>query len=279
MTAVGQVTVRRELMAATFAITIAHAQPRYARQAAQEALDEAERIGGRLSRFAEGSDIDRINRLGRGETTRVHPEVVDVLRIAQRVCRLTGGAFDIAYDSADRRSGVPAFRLDDKRATVEVLDAPIRLDLGGIGKGFALDRMAAMLDDWAVRSAFLCAGRSTVLACDAPPHQRGWPTTIGPSHDLRKLNLVRRAVSASGTSVRGEHIINPGSGEPPERRIRAWAVAPSAAVADALSTAFMVMSEMAIRELCGDHQGLGACLQNDPAGMTTVLGEFLWPAR
>ena len=267
----GQQTVRREVMATTFAMTIAHPDARYARQAAEEALDEAERIEGRLSRYIEGSDVSRINRLGQGQATRVHPDVVDALRVAHRVRRLTDGAFDIAYGSVGRSAGGPRFRLDTSRGVVEVLADGLRLDLGGIGKGFALDRMARLLADWEIRSVFLSASRSTSLACDAPPGESGWPVMIGPGQNPLRLNLIQRAVSASGTTVRGGHIIDPRSGRPAGCRLRAWASAPTAATSDALSTAFMVLPETAIRRLCEEHRGIVAYLQTEQGGPLTVL--------
>jgi thiamine biosynthesis lipoprotein len=137
----------------------------------------------------------------------------------------------------------------------------VRLDLGGIGKGFALDSLAAVLKEWDIESALLRASDSTMLALSPPPGEPGWPVSFGPSHDCRRLKLADAAFSGSGKAVKGDHIINPHTGHPAEGNERAWAGAPSAAVADALSTAFMVMSEEAVRDFCKRNPGISAFVQ------------------
>jgi len=127
------------------------------------------------------------------------------------------------------------------------------LDLGGIGKGFALDRMAAILADWDVTTSLLAASSSTLLGIGTPAGAEGWPVLVGPEKQPRKVFLKDRALSGSGVSVRGGHIVDPRRGVGVVRPFRAWAAAPSAAVADGLSTAFMVMSEGEVREFCRRH--------------------------
>jgi thiamine biosynthesis lipoprotein len=290
-----RVTLAHEAMATTFRLLIAHEDATYARQAAGEAFAELDRIEARLSRFAEGSDIWRINRLGAGEATFVHHETLDCLRLAEEVRLGTAGAFDIAYASAAGRvarppSGVderdppqpraavphattlvgPVFALDEETHTVRVLAKGVRLDLGGIGKGFALDRMGALLREWDIGSALLCASTSTLLALDPPPGEEGWPAELGPDDAPRRLKLANQALSASGTAVKGSHIIDPRTGRPAEGRLRAWAIAPAAALADALSTAFMVMGDDEIRTYCRGS-GASARLLSSPAGTCTAI--------
>jgi len=240
-------TLTHEAMATTFQIVVAGEEPRYARQVAAEAFAELDRIEARLSRFAEGSDIFRINRLRPGEATFVHHDTLECLRIAEEVRRDTAGAFDVAYGG--KRYQEPFF-LDEASHTVRVLAEGVRLDLGGIGKGFALDRMAALLHEWETPSALLCASTSTLLALDPPPGEEGWAVQLGVDEAPKRLALANQALSASGTAVKGSHIIDPRTGRPAEDRLRAWAVAPAAAIADALSTAFMVMSSEEIRAYC-----------------------------
>jgi FAD:protein FMN transferase len=251
--------LRHEAMAAAFALRIAGVEEQYARQAAQAAWDELDRIEGRLSRFAEGSDVFRINRLAAGQDTVVHVDTFECLRMAWEVQQDTDGAFDVAYAStapADR----PRFQLDESHHAVRVLADGVRLDLGGIGKGFALDRMATLLREWDVESALLCASTSTVLALGPPPGQTGWPVSIGPDHDLRRRRLSHGALSGSGRAVHGDHIIDPRTRRPAQDRAAAWSVAPTAALADALSTAFMIMPDDQIRGYCRRHPGVAAYL-------------------
>jgi len=250
------------------------ASRRYLRQAADEAFAELDRLEARLSRYVESSDLSRINRLRRGDWTIVHPDTLACLRIAIEVQHATDGAFDVGYGStapADR----PRLELDPDRSAVRVLAEGVRLDLGGIGKGFALDRMAALLREWDVDRAMLSAGESTVLALDRGPDRNGWPVSIGPEEHPVHLSLVGRAASGSGKAARGFHIIDPRTRRPATGRWRAWAVAPSAALADALSTAFMVMDEPAIRRYCRRHRAVAAYLLDAPSSrlVTVAPGE------
>ncbi len=257
-------------MATTFKVTVVHADPLYARQAAAAALAELGRIEGRLSRFVETSDISRINRLERGHQTVVQLDTFECLSIGLAVARETGGAFDVAYGSAGPWSAGPRFELNSERHSVRVLADGVRLDLGGIGKGLALDRMAAILADWDIAAARLDASTSTILGIGSPPGEEGWPITFGPERDLRRARLRNRAFSGSGTAVHGRHIIDPRTKRPVQGRFRAWAAAPTGARADALSTAFMVMTETEIRNYCRRHAEASAWWQESSSEEPTL---------
>ncbi len=258
-------TLVHEAMATTFKVTLVHGDAAYARQAGAAALAELDEIEGCLSRFAETSDISRINRLERGHKTVVRLDTFDCLRIALEVQRETGGAFDVAYGSRGPWSARPRFELDEASHTVGMMDDGVRLDLGGIGKGFALDRMAALLADWDIAAALLAASTSTVLAVGSPPDEDGWPIAFGPDEKPQRVRLKNRAFSGSGTAVKGSHIIDPRTQQPAKGRFRAWSSAPTGAVADALSTAFMVMAEAEIRDYCRRHPEVTAWWQESPS--------------
>lgn len=244
-----KVTVAREAMATEFDVTIAGKPGRAARQAAEAALAELAALEQELSRYVENSDISRINRLPAGASTVVTPETFECLRIALEMQRRTGGAFDVAYASRGDGAGKEKLRLDPGRVAVEVLFEGTRVDLGGIGKGFALDHMAGILAEWGIESALVRASHSTILATGAPPGEDGWPIGFGPAGHRVEFPLANRALGASGTGVKGEHIVDPSTGEPASGRYRTWSLAPTGAEADALSTAFMVMTPPMIREL------------------------------
>jgi len=252
------VRLDHEAMATTFALTLVGEEDSYLRQAGLAACDELDRIEGRLSRNVEHSDVARLNRLPPGESLLVHPDTFRCLAIAAAVERETYGAFDVTYASGPSVSH-PRLQLDSGKHAVRIAAAGTRLDLGGIGKGYALDRMAEVLVEWDVTAAMLCASTSTVLALRPPPGEPGWIVTLGPhgSHDQR-VRLAGQALSGSGKSVRGEHIIDPATGKPAQAARRAWAAAPTGAVADALSTAFMVMSEEAVGDYCRAHADVSA---------------------
>ena len=256
----------RQAMSTRFRIYIAGEEPRYAQQAADAAFEELARMESLLSRFREGSDIWRLNRLAKGEAARISPETSECLRIAEDIRTLTGGAFDVAYASQGRGPD-NTFVLESN--TVRSLCADLEIDLGGIGKGFALDRMACVLRDWDVTRVFLSTGTSTHLAMDPPPKEAGWRTEFGPDDAPRTHILNRSAFSASGTARRGRHVIDPKTGKPAQTRIRAWAWSKTAAEADALSTAFLFLKRETIEAVCRRKRSVGGYLQ-DAGGISDV---------
>ncbi|MCX6565881.1 MAG: FAD:protein FMN transferase [Candidatus Aminicenantes bacterium] len=148
------------------------------------------------------------------------------------------------------------------------------LDLGGVGKGYALDQAAKILLEWGVSDALLHGGMSSALAAGSPlaksgtdpesklPARPGWPVGVGagwPGAPTRVV-LSGRALSGSGTEVKGGHILDPRTGRPARGNLAAWASAPTAALSDALSTAFFVMTPDAVEAFVGRHPDIWACL-------------------
>jgi thiamine biosynthesis lipoprotein len=144
-------------------------------------------------------------------------------------------------------------KLDQTQYTVELSLSPLKVDLGGIGKGYAVDRMADLLREWSVDKALIHGGFSSLLALDAPLGAAGWPVTLseptGRGRVISRLLLNGKALSASGLH-KGQHIIDPRTAKPVKRITAAWSCAAGAATADALSTAFMVMSPAEIEQYC-----------------------------
>ena len=255
---------QHEAMATCFEIVIAEQERDYARHAAAAAFRELDRLETILSRFVESSDISRANGLARGATTTITDETLECLVIAADVSLATNRAFDPAYASIrppDLAADTPPFTLDPDTHTITSLATKLRLDLGAVGKGFALDRMADVLRDWKVESACLNAGGSSVLPIgNAASGERGWPVGLGEGRGQRTIRLTGASLSGSGTAVKGEHLIDPRTGRPALRTTRAWALAPTATEADALSTAFFIMAESDIAALCAAHPQIGAAL-------------------
>ena len=272
-----------EAMATVFEVICTHDDGSYARQASRAAFELVDRLELEQSRFIANSDVSRINALAAGQTTRVSPETMECLEIARRMHALTGGAFDISVGSGlERLVFVP------DRFLVRALDDGVRLDLGGIGKGYAVDRMAELLDEWGIPRALLHGGFSSVLALDAPPGHDGWPLTLtmpGAAADEARIRISARqmALSASGTQ-KGAHIRDPRTGRPVQDRA-AWAVLARpggteeetdegwrdavrspAAVAEALSTAFMILPVEEIAALCRRIPGLEAWVVREAPG-------------
>lgn len=260
-----------EAMATLFDFRVAGAEPRYARQAMAACFAEVDRLETLLSRFVEGSDVWRINRLRAGESLRLSEECYACLREAERVWRLTGGLFDVSVGkaaaarkrvaaAATSAASAPAagrFVLHPHGQWITCDQEGREIDLGGIGKGFALDRAAALLADWDIGTALLSAGGSTVLAVAGENATgaagEGWRIGLRGTGAAVELRLGRGAVSASGTGVQGAHIVDPCGGGCPGEFVRVWVVVAAgaraaarpatAAVADAYSTACFLMSE------------------------------------
>ncbi|HUU17135.1 MAG TPA: FAD:protein FMN transferase [Sedimentisphaerales bacterium] len=274
-----------EAMATTFEVIIEHEDARYARQAAAAAFDEVDWLEGELSRFIENSDITRINNLPANEPLRLGLDAFECLQLSSRIYTETNGAFDITIGSlfscwrnedgtprtpsqeelnlARQRTGTDLLQLDEAEHTVQLLASPVQVDLGGVGKGYAVDRVAELLCEWSIETALISGGYSSVLALDAPCDTKGWPLTLS-NPDNRKQILARpslrgRAISGSGLQ-KGRHIIDPRTAQPVKGKCAAWASAPDAATADALSTAFMVMSPDEIRQYCSRHPDVSALI-------------------
>lgn len=267
---------QHEAMATWFAIRIADRPAEYARQAAAAAWRELDRLESELSRFIESSDIARANRLARGQAITIGDDALQCLIQAAEVSAATGRAFDPAYASV-RAPGQPAddplFALDPATHTLTSLTERLQLDLGAVGKGYALDVMARVLADWEIDAALLESGGSTVLALAAPAGEAGWAVGLGDGAGRREFALVQRALSGSGVAVKGEHLIDPRTGTPAPRRERAWAVACSGARADALSTAFFVMQDDEIVRYCEETSDVGAVLAL-PDGSLAACGSL-----
>jgi len=122
--------------------------------------------------------------------------------------------------------------------------------------------MAEVLAEWEIHQALLHGGHSSLLALDAPPGLEGWPLAIGD----RTVQARHRAFSASGIRVQGQHILDPRSRRAANQRVAAWVsveadLGPSpSAVAEAYSTAFMVLTAAEVEAICSRHSGLEAHL-------------------
>lgn len=135
---------------------------------------------------------------------------------------------------------------------LEVPEAGLDLDLGAIGKGYSLEKAAEVFADWEINDFLVNAGQSTVYACGEKP----WPVAVGSGFDFfrpGKIYLQGRALSGSGHEVKGEHIFDPWQKEQKSRHLAVWVSHPSPALADGLSTAFMVMSLEEIRAYTEKH--------------------------
>ncbi|MBP7050415.1 MAG: FAD:protein FMN transferase [Phycisphaerae bacterium] len=274
-----------QAMATTFEVRVQHEDRTYAQQAAAAAFDEVDRIEGVLSRYLESSDVTQINHLPAGTPVHIALDTFECLRISAEMHSQTGGAFDVTvgflidcWRDEEKRPRTPSAEelqfaldhtgtdlilLDEPTCAVALLASPLRIDLGGVGKGYAVDRMAEMLKEWDIDRALIHGGFSSVLAIEPPVGMEGWPVTLSHPRDrsrtLARLSLSHGSVSGSGVE-KGQHIIDPRTGRPVEGKLATWSVAPDAACADALSTAFMVMTAAEVADYCRDHSDVRGLL-------------------
>jgi FAD:protein FMN transferase len=271
---------------------------------ARAALDLADRLEAMLTVFRPSSDVVLLNRTAAAAAVRVPDELFDVLRVAADVHRDTQGAFDVtstplsrcwgflyregrlpahvAIEAARATVGMHDVVLDERERTVRFDRAGLEINLGAIGKGFALDCMAHALRQDGVPHALLSAGHSSVLAVGS----RAWRIDLCSA--LRKTRIHRLALrgGAVGTSGAGEqfvlvdgirygHVLDPRTGWPASGTLSASAIARTAAEADALSTAFLIGGADLARRYCAAHPDVLAVIT--PEGDATqplVFGHF-----
>ena len=269
-----------QAMNTAFTVTVRSDDAALATSAAEAAFARIDVIERLLSRFNDTSDVACIAALTPGEVGVVAPETMDALVACARVCAATGGAFDPTVgpvmrrlkkagmkwdelpkdvlDDAFARGGMQRLVLDAEHRRVSVKpdrlgrDTPLELDFGGIGKGFALDECAKVLEgeQFEMTDYLLDAGTSTQL-------MRGGPWRIGVGGVWKErtrcgtvLELRGGAVSGSGFELQGAHVVDVRRKTAARRWAQTWSRAASAAVADALSTAALSMDAPEIARAC-----------------------------
>jgi thiamine biosynthesis lipoprotein len=275
--------------------------------AAQAALELVADLERQMSVFREDSEISDINRRAADGPVAVEPRLFGLLEFAARVARETEGAFDItagalahlwrrcrtegrvpSADEVERAriaAGMSDVRLDPERRTIEFTRPGLALDLGAIGKGHALDCVAESLRGARVTSALVHAGHSSIAAIGSPPWEGAWSVSVADpnrgDHPAARLRLRDRFMATSGSTEQSfeadgtsyGHVIDPRTGWPAEGMLGATVIAPTAAEADALSTAFYTMGADAARAYCAIHPQVSALMiaADGAAGKSHVL--------
>jgi thiamine biosynthesis lipoprotein len=293
--------VGRRAMACEFQIFFNAGQYRQATEVALEVLDLVEKLEEELSFFRDSSILSRINQTAARRAVEVEPGLFEILALALRLHAETAGAFDITatplwevWGFARRAGAVPDadllanaktrvgsqwVQLDPERRSVRFLKPGIRLNLGSIGKGYALDRCAEHLQAAGIEHFLIHGGSSSILARgvqgslaesssnNAPASWIvGLPHPLRPDRRLGEIRLCDRSLGTSGSQAqsfwhqgrRYGHILDPRTGWPAQNVLTATAIAPSAMLADALSTAFYVMRPEEVHEYCRGRPQLSA---------------------
>jgi thiamine biosynthesis lipoprotein len=261
----------RPMMGTEVSVRLWHDDPTVAVELVERVFAEAERINQLMSTYIEGSRISEINRLAAEEPVVAGAELFQLIRRSLDISVLTLGAFDITYDSVgqhyDFREGqrpdyatveterkLIDFRfvhLDQAAGTVSFAREGVRINLGGIAKGYVVERGVSILSTAGVEHAIVTAGGDSRLLGD----RRGYPWMVGirdPREDGQvaiSLPLEDEAISTSGDyeryfedeGVRYHHILSPSTGEPASGVYSATVFGPDAVITDALSTSVFVM--------------------------------------
>jgi len=241
-------------------------------------LTEMRRIDAAMSTYKPSSEVSQVNAQAGRQPVKISAELFNLINQSLEFSRLTQGAFDITYasvgfkydfinhmgpDQATVNALLPAInyrhlKLDAKQQTIAFSYPAVRIDLGGIAKGYAVDRALLILKQQGITQAFISAGGDSYVLGDRQGQL--WMVGIRDPDDaskvIAKLPLSNVAFSTSGDyeryfdegGTRIHHIINPSSGRPASNVRSATIIADSATRTDGLSkTAFVLGAEAALK--------------------------------
>lgn len=248
-------TYSHDAMKTTFTLRIFGEPSDFTARLTANLFEELDTIEQKLSRYFPGSDVWQINHMKAGERLFISEWTYDCLRTAFEVYMETGGVFDVTLGKKiehqkNRTDGpVPDMTgqlvLDPERPAVHCIEPGREIDLGGIGKGFALDILSPKLRGGGISDALLSAGTSTHLAFG----DGSWPIKLAGCNERDSLDLKNQALSASGTDIQGSHLVSPTEKSHDYPFSQIWVVEKTAARADAWSTAAMLLTEEELQEL------------------------------
>ena len=291
----GGETLRLETRAMACEFSIIMNPGEYSRMwVASDALELVHQLEQQMTVYREDSELPQLNREAANGAVGVEAGLFGLLMKCRELADASDGAFDptsgplIALWRRCREAGrVPTqeeidecrlvvgmghVALDEGASTVAIDRGGVELNLGGIGKGYALDRCIEQLTTHGFAGFVMHGGRSSVMARGDHNGQGGWPVGIGnPLFTDKRLGTVLlrdQALSTSGSNIqyfrhegrRYGHILDPRTGWPVDGTLSVTVLAPTAAVADALSTAFFVGGVEIARQCCDNLPHVGAVL-------------------
>lgn len=252
-----------------------------------QVFDEIDQLDRQMSNYKPESELSAINRDAAQRPVTVSPELFGLLEYSLRASRESGGDFDITVGplmklwgffrgegrlpgapeiiAVQERIGYQHVQLDAERRTIR-FDAPgVELDLGGIAKGYAVDRAADIMRNDGVAAALISSGGSSIYALGSPPGERGWKVTVrDPFHADQPANVLRLqnfALSTSGNyekffKINGKiycHIMDPHTGWPVQNMLSTVGAAPTGVETEALTKIFFVGGVDKARQYLATH--------------------------
>ncbi|QDV54697.1 FAD:protein FMN transferase [Rosistilla oblonga] len=286
------ISVIRPAMATEFEVLMPADVDREAPEIALEALEWIRTLEGIFSVYRSDSDISKLNREAAERPVRVDPHLFKIVQQAIAISDATGGAFDItagplvdAWGFTNRSGRKPSdeelaaalqavgyqnLELDADQQTIRFKQPEMRINLGAIGKGYALDQAVAMLVTSGVENFLIHGGQSSIVARGSRrPGEPGWPIALShPIRSHRKLGRVwlqNESLSTSGSGkqffhYRGQrlgHMIDPRTGWPGGDLLSLTLIAKVAAESDALATGLFVDGMPQATQFVEANPGLG----------------------
>jgi len=266
-----------------------------ATHAAAEAFDVIGRLDAMMSDYRADSELSQLPRLAVDRSTSVPDDLFHVLDFSQRVALQSDGAFDVTIgplvaqwrkarqsgvlpthterDAAMNRVGWRLLHVDSSTRTVRLESEAMRLDLGGVAKGYAAQRAVDQLSAHGF-SRCLVALAGDVVAGDPPPDQNGWVVEMPHAEDgehPRRIILANAAISTSGDTeqfitidgIRYSHIVDPRTGLGMTDHRTVSVIAPRGEVADAMSTALCVLGRDGVNRLIQHYPGTAVIIRDD----------------
>lgn len=291
-------------MATRFEIVLHGDDPVRLRAAGEEAVREIERLDAQLSMYRPDSGISQINRLAAREPVKVEPRLFGLLQHCSELTESTEGAFDIAVaplmriwgftgdsgripdaaeiEAALEVTGMRHVHFDEDSFNVCFDCEGVMLDLGAIGKGYAVEKAAEILREDGVTSALIHGGTSTVFGIGAQPDGKPWKIAVRhptqPDAYIEVVELCDSALSVSAPGgksfvercVQFGHVIDPRSGQPVQGALTAVVTGGSPTDCDALSTALLVLGESGLPLLAERFPGYSGAVAVSSADGVTV---------
>jgi FAD:protein FMN transferase len=276
-----------EAMGTTFTVIAYGEGQENLEQAASDAFDEARRLERMLSNYRPQSEWSEVNREAARRPVEVSPELFRLLEACTGYSRASDGAFDITVGPLMRVWGfykgsgalpspqqvaavMPAIGyknliLDPKAHTVRFRRAGVDMDPGGIGKGYAVDKMIEKLKEHKIRSALISAGGSSIYGLGTPPNDKGWDVKIRHprewSRTIEEVYLKDQSMSTSGGyekffEANGKvysHIMDPRTGYPAPGMLSVSVITPKTIDSEAWTKPFFILG----REWAAKHKPEG----------------------